>query len=228
MNLFKGCFIYQIENQEKFCSKFSNFLEFLYKKDIVVSVTTFDINKYFPISNIKEIQLYNEEYFLSANQVKQKIKIMISPNFFLLLINNTDLLLDSINEIEEFFINEIKSQLITDKKLISFLLDSNFTENILEFKISEEDIDDYYDDVYYGSDLQHIFVFQNVLLDVNLSFVYLKFQPLTVDCTFTLRSPNIISIKGNIDLEQTLTLFAQFCRELNKYENIEKERCEDD
>ncbi|MED2794123.1 hypothetical protein P4256_20765 [Bacillus wiedmannii] len=99
---------------------------------------------------------------------------------------------------EEFFGKSILPVEITSKKLVSYLFNENFSDNLLEIFIDGEDIYDFESDLLLGSRLNKTIEYNNIMRTNGVHFIYLKLQPKGCNHTLKLRYPNMIEFSNKM------------------------------
>ncbi|WP_433948899.1 hypothetical protein [Paenibacillus taichungensis] len=112
---------------------------------------------------------------------------------------------------------------LTNKKLIEYFFEHEFSNNLLEMFIDGDDDYEYFDKfLIYGEGLNYSSEYKQALKIPEINFEYIKLQPKNSDSVLTFRN-NHLNVDGTASIDDTLNVAQSFNR---FYQNYLKENGE--
>lgn len=151
----------------------------------------------------KRIKRYDDANFFEGTT---PMVLILLKNYIWVLGNNKNLLKKEIHKLEmELDLEESFHPVdLTEKKFISYLFESQFSDNLIECYLEgETEKYDYFEsDLLYGSNINESFEFSKIIELEDVTFFYVKIQPKDKNEIITLTRKNIIKFDKNINNKQ--------------------------
>lgn len=157
-------------------------------------------------NELKLLNFMNEKYF----KIAEEIHFFLFESLFL-IIKNTKIKSDIEFLMPKIILDIIKPVNITDKKLIEFFFNCNFSDNLIEMYINgDEEYEFFEKQLINGEGLNYTFEFKKVLNIKSVSFEYIKLQPKFNNYVITLRNKNLLQFNKNLDIKEIFDFVEKF------------------
>lgn len=193
---YKDALLYRVLEKEHLFSLITSLLN-TKKYDITLFKNELSLQNYF--------ETLNKEEFVSKYLEKvSSIHFLLIDKLLWIFVQDIDKTEDILADIEQYFDKAIDKVHVTNKNFIESLFINEFSDNLLEITVDDED---YYDfltsDSIYGSQLNYSHEYEQII-DNNLTIFSYKLQPSTGKNVITFGYENIIEFSKHMKLTEMI------------------------